>query len=667
MITLCFGAALYFPNTEQRQPGTPLWQYLEENAISHITLPPTALAVMPQQPLQKLTHLIVAGEPCPPALAKYWSTGRRFFNAYGPTETTVCATIAECAHADIDADAALPIGRPIANTQIYILDRYNQPTPIGVPGELYIGGAGLARGYLNRPELTAEKFIPDPFSHDPGARLYKTGDRVRYLPDGNIEFLGRIDHQVKIRGFRIELGEIEAVLAGHLDIRETVVVARTEKTGDKRLVAYLVADGQPNPTELRDFLKLSLPDYMLPSAFVYLDDLPLTPNGKVDRKALPEPEICSPRHDSVAPRDAIEQQLIQIWEHLLSVHPIGVEDNFFEIGGHSLLAIRLVAKINKRFDKSLPVSQIFAYPTIAGIASRLRKGLELPEASCLVKIRPQGSRSPLFFLPGVEGTVSYLYPLAQQLNPDIPFFAFQAKGLDRKSSPYTTMEEMAGHFVELLLEVQPQGPYFLAGHSFGGRIAFAMAQILLTRGQIIGQLTIVDAIAPGMVAENSAPLEVDGQLLLDFFTIAGLRLKLSREEFKKLSTEEQLACAVRLLEEAHLLPEGGGIEYLDGLLDVHKANLQIHNQYAPEAPGLLPITLLRASETMADQIPIQGVDEDLGWGRYAHQPVAVHYMPGDHITMMRPPHVGQLAQSLGNTQVTLTCEQHLNACSTVAI
>jgi thioesterase domain-containing protein len=250
---------------------------------------------------------------------------------------------------------------------------------------------------------------------------------------------------------------------------------------------------------------------------------------------------------------------------------------------------------------------------------------------------------------------------------DRPFVAFQAKGLDGKTLPYTNMEEMAAHFVELLLEVQPLGPYFLAGHSFGGRIAFAMAQILLTRGHVIGQLTIVDASAPGMVAGNSGPQEIDAQLLLDFFAIAGLSLTLPQVEFKRLGAEEQLTYAAGLLEEAHLLPEGAGIEYLNGLLNVYKANLQMHNQYAPESPGLLPITLLRASETMACKPPVQEIDEDLGWSRYANQPVAVHYIPGDHLTMMRPPHVAKLALALENVQVALTCEQHIGNCSCMAI
>jgi aminoglycoside N3'-acetyltransferase/acyl carrier protein len=257
--------------------------------------------------------------------------------------------------------------------------------PAGVAGELYIGGAGLARGYLNRPELTAEKFVPDPFGSEPGGRLYRTGDLARYRPDGTLEYLGRIDHQVKVRGYRIELGEVEAVLREQAGVREAVVVAREAMPGDKRLVAYVVPAQAPGPavSELRDFVKAQLPDYMVPSAFVLLDALPLTPNGKVDRRALPAPDYARPELEKgfVAPHDAFEHQLIDIWEDLLGVTPIGVQDDFFELGGHSLLAVQLFAHIEKRTGKRLPLAILFQRPTIAHLASSLRQeGAVAPEA-----------------------------------------------------------------------------------------------------------------------------------------------------------------------------------------------------------------------------------------------------------------------------------------------
>jgi amino acid adenylation domain-containing protein len=592
--------------------------------------------------------MLVGGEALLGALAKKMlPLGNSLWNLYGPTETTIWSSLFPVANENTD-QTVIPIGRPIANTQLYILDRHDQPTPVGVPGELHIGGAGLARGYLNRPELTAEKFIPDPFSDDPGARLYKTGDLVRYRDGGNIEFLGRLDHQVKIRGFRIELGEIEAALAGHPHIREAVVVARTEESGEKRLVAYLVADGAPEPTELRAFLKLSLPDYMLPAAFMYLEALPLTPNGKVDRKAFPEPEARLDNAGYHLPRDSFEQHLIEIWESVLSVRPIGINDNFFDIGGHSLLVVRLITEMNKKFRKHLPISRLFEFPTIAGLASLLRQDGDMPAASCLVKIRQQGSRSPLFVLPGASGMTSYLYPFAHHLDEDIPFFAFQAQGLEGKQLPHTDFAEMVTHYVDLLREVQPTGPYFLAGHSFGALVAFAMAQRLLDQGQDIGMLYILDTPAPTNppLSENNwltgeVPLIVlIGQFL---YVIFDREITFSKESVEGLNDQEQLTFIARQLAEANLLPKDDITDHLRGLLNVFKTQLIMQNEYLPESYVPLPITLFRAKERMMYLSETETYDEDMGWGQYSSHPVQVHYVPGNHVTMMTLPEVKSLA------------------------
>ncbi len=297
------------------------------------------------------------------------------WNLYGPTETTIWSAAYKL-EGKQEAGSAVPLGRPIANTQLYVLDEAMQPVPAGVAGELYIGGAGLAQGYLNRPELTAEKFVPDPFGSEPGGRLYRTGDLARYRPDGTLEYLGRIDHQVKVRGYRIELGEVEAVLREQAGVREAVVVAREDVPGDTRLVAYIVPQQElMSPTNvLRSFLQQRLPDYMIPSAFVRLNALPLTPNGKVDRHALPAPDYTRPGLEKavVAPHDAFERQLTQMWEDLLGVTPIGVHDNFFELGGHSLLAVQLCVHIEKQMGIRLPLTALFERPTIAHLAHGLR-------------------------------------------------------------------------------------------------------------------------------------------------------------------------------------------------------------------------------------------------------------------------------------------------------
>jgi acyl-coenzyme A synthetase/AMP-(fatty) acid ligase/acyl carrier protein len=298
--------------------------------------------------------------------------GKELWNLYGPTETTIWSSVQQVK----PDDHIISIGRPIANTRMYILDRRLQPVPVGVTGELYIAGDGVARGYLNRPDLTAERFVADPFCTDANSRMYRTGDLARYRPDGTIECLGRLDHQVKIRGFRIELGEIESAMTQHADVRQAVVIDREDTPGDRRLVAYWIATGAAStPVEdLRRHLRERLPEYMVPSAFVELDAFPLTPNGKIDRRALPAPnndrQELGPTF--VAPRDAEEQVLAEIWSQLLGRSPIGINDNFFELGGHSLLATRLVSKIRERTGVGLPLRTVFDAPTLAGLAQRIR-------------------------------------------------------------------------------------------------------------------------------------------------------------------------------------------------------------------------------------------------------------------------------------------------------
>jgi amino acid adenylation domain-containing protein/thioester reductase-like protein len=362
------GARLYLGTKDSIMPGEPLMERLRDYGITNVILPPSALAVLPTEELPKLQTIIVAGEACSAELIKKWSVGRNFINAYGPTEASVCATSAKCT----PEDEKVTIGRPIANVQIYILDSQLQPVPIGVPGELHIGGAGVARGYLNRNELTQQKFISNPFNDEPDSRLYKTGDLARYLPNGNIEYLGRIDNQLKIRGFRIELGEIEAIVSQHSGVRENVVVAREDIPGEKRLVAYFVPQLQQTPTtnELRIFLTEKLPQYMVPSAFVSLEFLPLTPNGKVDRKALPVPDSQNTQLavSFVAPRTPVEKILADIWANALHLEQVGVLDNFFELGGHSLTTIRVMSQINETFQMKLPLRQLFTAPTIAELA-----------------------------------------------------------------------------------------------------------------------------------------------------------------------------------------------------------------------------------------------------------------------------------------------------------
>ncbi|MGH9318011.1 MAG: non-ribosomal peptide synthetase, partial [Thermoanaerobaculia bacterium] len=337
---------------------------------------------------------IIGGDALREESLAFWRTHARetrLINEYGPTETVVGCCVYEAPQGPYreSRSGTVPIGRPIANTQLYVLDRFLQPAPIGVAGELYIGGDGVARGYWKRPDLTAERFVSNPFHSGPGARLYKTGDLARYLPDGNLEYLGRIDDQVKIRGYRIEPGEVESALAQHPSVAESVVVAREDVPGDKRLTAYVVARGErpPSVSELRTFLKETLPDYMVPPVLVFLDALPLTPNGKVDWRALPQPglERAEAGHGGSLPRDTLQLALLKIWEEVLGVRSVGVRDNFFELGGHSLLAVRLFADIEKAFGRNLPLATLFEAPTVERLAAKLRdEGWEAPWSSLVV-------------------------------------------------------------------------------------------------------------------------------------------------------------------------------------------------------------------------------------------------------------------------------------------
>jgi len=376
---LLAGAQLILARPEGHREITYLVQTIAEQQITILQLVPTMLDMILAEPgltdCNCLRRVFCGGEVLPVMLQErfFARLAAELHNLYGPTEACIDATSWRCERGGEQQN--VPIGRPIANMQAYILDPQLQPVPVGVPGELYLGGAGLARGYLNRPELTAERFIANPFSQQSAAHLYKTGDRARYRADGAIEFLGRLDHQVKLRGFRIELGEIEIVLDHHPAVREAVVVVREDQPGDKRLVAYVVPQPEQTLTssELRRLMQERLPDYMIPTAFVFLETLPQMPNGKVDRRALPAPERTRPKVDTpfIAPKQGVHHQLIQIWEELLDAQPIGIQDNFFDLGGYSLLAVRLVDRIEQVWGKKISPEMLLANATIEHLANAL--------------------------------------------------------------------------------------------------------------------------------------------------------------------------------------------------------------------------------------------------------------------------------------------------------
>jgi amino acid adenylation domain-containing protein len=440
--------------------------------------------------------VLCGGEAFPPELAE--ELPRRVaevWNMYGPTETTIWSTIYQVR----GATKSVPIGRPIANTQIYILDSNLKPLLPGEVGELFIGGDGLARGYLNKPEITAERFLPNPIPGGPSARIYRTGDLARFLPSGELEYQGRVDHQIKIHGVRVEPGEIEAAVMQFPGVKQALVIAREDGPGDKRLVSYLIpaTPGTFQTMGMRDFLKKKLPEYLIPSAFISLEAFPLTFNGKIDRKALPDPPAPASVTVTVSegPRDDVEYRLVTIWESVLKVKPIGLRDNFFDLGGHSLMAARLLSRVEQSLGKELPLESLLDAPTIEKQAQVIRghAGPATPRPNNREEI-------PLFYLGG-DPTFQ---PFSKRLRAFHEFHSLgiQASIVRQLKNPYC-LREMAGHFVKAIRDRQPEGPYMLGGWCAHGVLALETAQQLREQGQDVALLVLLESINPERLRQQS--------------------------------------------------------------------------------------------------------------------------------------------------------------------
>jgi amino acid adenylation domain-containing protein len=437
----------------------------------------------------------LAGEPLKSSLVQQiyeLPHVQRVFDLYGPSEDTTYSTFALRR-----ADGPATIGRPIWNTEVFLLDSGFQPVPKGVAGEICLGGQGLARGYLNRPDLTAERFVPNPFYPGGSTRLYRTGDLARYLDDGDLEFLGREDNQIKLRGFRIELREIEMRLSEYPSVRDCVVGIKKNARGEKFLLGYFVADESPNVAELRSFLRQTLPEFMIPSTFVRLDKMPLTANGKLDRQGLPEQSTDRPMLQSeyVPPQDDIEMQLTTLWEKVLGLRSLGTQDDFFELGGHSLVAVRLFTEIENKFGRKLPLATLFEAATISQLASVIRNG-SVSSWSSLVPIQTKGTKPPIFCVHACGAHVFIYRPLVAYLDLDQPVYGLQAQGIDGTREPHTHVEDMAAYYIKEIRELQPYGPYYLVGHTLGGVIAFEIAQQLTRQGEEVGLLAMFDTLCP---------------------------------------------------------------------------------------------------------------------------------------------------------------------------
>ena len=574
-----------------------------------------------------LRLVILGGEKASTKAYRVWErfAGNRvrLINTYGPTEASVIVTAFEPARfPGVTLGDSLPLGHPVAGAQIHLLDENLRPVAAGVAGELYIGGLPLADGYLNQHELTAQKFISDPFNPDSLARLYKTGDLARCTPDGVLEFLGRVDFQVKIQGFRVEPGEIEAALHQYPGLAAAVVQSNENGNGDRHLVAHVVwsADQKrASSSELSEFLKQRLPEYMVPAAFVALEKLPLTVNGKVDRRALLKPEFVpvstAALPSSALPQDELQAQLIGIWQSILGRKPIGIRDNFFEMGGHSLLAARLMHRTGQALGMTLPLAVLFQAPTIEKLAAALQHSGCSQYWSSLVPIQTSGSKPAFFCVHGVGGNVLNLRQLARHMSPDYPLYGLQAQGLDGKRPCLGSLEEMAAHYMKEIRTIQPQGPYFVGGYSLGGLIAYEMARQLSAKGEEVALVALLDTY-PGSVKPTSHSL-----------------LRLLRTP-QRLFVEVPYAAVDSLrrrIKRGRIAPS---------LKDVFHQNAAAGNRYVLRPYGGT-VALFRA----ADKSWRNSGDPYALWTSLAAK-LEIHEIPGDHRGILYEPQVEHLAERL---------------------
>ncbi|MCP3059808.1 non-ribosomal peptide synthase/polyketide synthase [Myxococcus sp. K38C18041901] len=620
----------------------------EAERVTLVNTVPSAMAelVLARGVPASVTTVNLAGEPLRNALVQALHEAapgvRQVLNLYGPTEDTTYSTFAL---APRDSRVEPTIGRPLAGTRAYVLDEGMRPVPVGVTGELYLGGVGQARGYFERPSLTAERFVPDPFGVEPGARLYRTGDRVRYAPDGALLYLGRTDEQVKVRGFRIEPGEAEATLREHPQVRDARVVAREDGASGKRLVAYIVAreGGALESAGLRDHCRERLPDFLVPSAFVVLPALPLTPNGKLDRRALPAPEAVSADTSTplVAPRDALEWQLARLFESLLG-RRVGVTTGFFEAGGHSLLAMRLVSMIRKQLGRELPLVSVFQADTVESLAALLRRGPG--QRSSRVTLAATGSGRPFFCVHPVSGSVLAYSELVRRWPAEVPFHAFQSAGLEGDVAPRESIQAMAEAYLEELVEAQPTGPYRLGGWSLGGLVAYEMARLLEGRGERVELLALIDAPA----VEQPPPQGDSARWSVERFVEAAARLlgvptpSLEVEEGAARAEDVLLQRVLDVGRRAGVVTMDFGLPALRAMYDVFHANLRARWAYVPGAYGGA-VTLFLAEQS---ERALPETARDGGWSRWVGGGVEVVRLPGDHDSILLAPEVDVLARAL---------------------
>ncbi len=595
---------------------------------SIVTSPPSLLNSISTNSILNLRTLVLAGEPIDNFSLNRMKISCKLINAYGPTEICVCASLFIIPQNNKKNDK-VPIGKPIANTQCYVLDQSDQLVPIGVSGELHIGGAGLARGYLNQPELTREKFIPNPFGE---GRLYKTGDLVRWLPDGNLEFIGRIDNQVKIRGFRIECGEIEAALLTLPEIQQALVIPKEDTTGDKYLAAYLIADKKIDPSTIKTCLKSQLPEYMIPVTYTFLKIFPLTTNGKIDKKALPEPNrLSTPRQYFVKPTTAIEKELLAVWQKILAVKRISITDHFFDLGGHSLKAIQLLSRVNQQYSITLTIDDVIRYPSIQTFAERITqlqqiahrveknksarpKILQSPQDNAvLVPLKTNGHKTPLFLIHPIGGTVFCYLPLRNYFDQDRPLYGLQDPSITLGHPLFNSLEEMATHYLQVIQSIQPHGPYLLGGLSSGSTVSIEIAHQLAEQNEEARFIGLFDG-------WSVYPKSIQTRPSLDE------SLRRHHDAWRK---EFDLA----------------SVADLEKLFELQWQRLQLINHYQFK-PIQQALTLFKAKELLSF---FEGITAPYNfWESYAEKPITVYHIPGNHESILQEPHISTWAHLLND-------------------
>ncbi|MCW3467113.1 non-ribosomal peptide synthase/polyketide synthase [Chitinophaga nivalis] len=649
--SLATGGALHIISEESINDAALLQDYFNAHPIDCLKIVPshwkalctdTALLLPKQllifggEALQQdvITAVSAAGTAC------------RIVNHYGPTETT----IGKCMHI-VDVNRTyhgVPVGTTFSRTTAYILNPYGGLVPVGVSGELCIGGNGVARGYLNQPELTAEKFVPHPFSTAAGSRLYRTGDLARWLPDGSIVYMGRIDDQVKIRGYRVELGEIERVLQQSGLVTQGVVLAQTESSGNKRLVGYVVTAGEFDKTVIQEYLRSRLPEYMVPAIWVPLAEMPLTANGKINRKRLPALTQAEEwlSHTYTAPRNAIETSLAAVWQELLDVQRVGIYDNFFELGGHSLAAVRLLARIRK-LGYSIRLSELMLFKTVAEQAALLADQSEDATTNRnehIVLLRNAPGNQAVFIVPGGAGITDGYEELANQLDAAGPVYGLNMMGVLEGETPLETIAGIAAQNIHWMKEVQPVGPYQLVGHSFGGKVVHEMIRQLEAQAEQVHFAAILDTVADA----GNIPVTAAGMLgdMADYLEEYGLLQQPYPEWMATLQAAmEQLPEADMRAYMTAVITEKCFTEFGAQDLQVRLFRLLAANstmRYAATGKITTPVTVIRAAE---QDWAALGFDDTLGWTDYI-QTIHTHTAPGSHDNMIRKENAAALAAYL---------------------